>query len=552
MIKNLVALLFGLIVLNPLVVFAQATSTTSPTTNSNFKTSIAVQEPEEDSTEDLPVYNGGVDKSIQDYLCTPSEPADGHDLERCINRIYRFSITAGALVVLFLIVFAGYMYITGGEAGKTAAKKYINTSLTGMAVLLGSYILLYFINPSLVLFKPIQPPIFNAENLPSCGEVGFGERCLVESGGGISTGGGGECSIPIADSSLNGSFNNTIHGRKGHGPVRSAPNSPTGEGIVDVGGKGGSPVFSAISGKVVKIAPLESPLGSYASIISDTNGGAFDCEKSSDCANEAHIDFSVKVGDIVKAGQQIGVLATYTGGMGPHLHLELKLGGQWIMGDGFKGTWENQKTACRNAKSVGGGGGTAPAGMVAIKTVVPNIVEDLKYATSQNFIGKALYKNGTCYLTQEMANKLKAAQEDLNTRNKGYKIKAWDCYRSKEVQAEMVKLRPDLVTRGLLAPASDKAQHPKGQAIDATIVDDKGNELEMQTGFDGYFDGSVANNAKYNNQDNYFWKNKTDNYSLPSRSTTPTATKNRELLRSVMEKAGIKRVSTEWWHFDLR
>lgn len=183
--KLIVSLGFAVLVATPLLVYAQST----PATNSNFKTtSVVVQQPATESTEGLPVYNGGVDKSIQDYLCTPSEPADGHDLERCISRLYRFSITAGGFVVVFLIVFAGYTYITGGESGKTAAKKYINTSLTGMAVLLGSYVLLNFVNPSLLQIKPIQPPIFTASNLPSCAEVGFGEKCL-DTAGQESTGG---------------------------------------------------------------------------------------------------------------------------------------------------------------------------------------------------------------------------------------------------------------------------------------------------------------------------------------------------------------------------
>lgn len=183
--KFIVSLGFAILAATPFFVYAQNT----PTTNSNFKTtSVVVQEPATDSTEGLPVYNGGVDKSIQDYLCTPSEPADGKDLERCVGRLYRFGISAGAIVVVFLFVYAGYTYITGGESGKTSAKKYIQNSLIGMAVLLGSYVLLNFVNPSLLKIKPIQPPIFTASDLPSCGEVGFGEKCL-DTAGQESTGG---------------------------------------------------------------------------------------------------------------------------------------------------------------------------------------------------------------------------------------------------------------------------------------------------------------------------------------------------------------------------
>ncbi len=173
--KFLVALGLALTVLNPTLVMAADPPTPAPTTKSS----------------DLPIYQG-VDGSIQDYLCTPSVPADGHDLERCINRLFKFGVSAGALVLVFFVVVAGYLYITGGETGKTKGKHMILNSLTGMAILLGGYVLLYFINPTLVQFRPIQPPIFSASDLPTCEDVGFGEKCVTSTGEettGSSTGG---------------------------------------------------------------------------------------------------------------------------------------------------------------------------------------------------------------------------------------------------------------------------------------------------------------------------------------------------------------------------
>ncbi|HEX3099781.1 MAG TPA: peptidoglycan DD-metalloendopeptidase family protein [Patescibacteria group bacterium] len=322
----------GLMVFNPtLVLAATGTNTNSTATAGGIN---------------VPEYKG-VDSSIADYLCTPSATADGHDLERCVNKLYRFGIAFGAIAVVFFVVFAGYLYITGGSSGKQKGKIYFQNALIGMAILLSSYVLLRFINPNLVVIKPIQPPIFSAANLPSCDAVGLGEKCVVASTGGISTGGGGKCDIPIDASVQNGTYNSTIHGEtgSGHGPVRTAPNGAPPLGTVDVGAKGGSPVRSAISGKVVKYGDL-GEFGKYVSIISDPQGGEFGCEKSDACVNEAHIEPTVKVGDMVTAGQQIGVTTTWTGGMGPHLHIELKLNGQWILGDGRKGTWDNMKAAC--------------------------------------------------------------------------------------------------------------------------------------------------------------------------------------------------------------
>lgn len=207
--KLIVVIGFVALAASPLLVYAQTNPigaplqlpipgvnepATKPATTSANSNSATTTPPAQTPTE-LPVYNAGVDRSIQDYLCTPSQPADGHDLERCVNRLYRFGISAGALVLVFLIIYAGYIYITSDESGKTKAKGYIKNSLTGMGILLGSYVLLNFINPSLVTFKPIQPPIFNAADLPSCEQVGFGQECLIEPGKfGVSTGNGGAVS----------------------------------------------------------------------------------------------------------------------------------------------------------------------------------------------------------------------------------------------------------------------------------------------------------------------------------------------------------------------
>ncbi len=132
-------------------------------------------------TSQQPQY-GGVDQSISEYLCTPSEQADGRDLERCINKMYRFSIAFGAIALVFFIVFAGYMYITGGETGKGKAKGILQNALIGIGLLLGAYVLLGFINPNLLLFKTIQPPIFEADDIALCADLGFGENCVIADG----------------------------------------------------------------------------------------------------------------------------------------------------------------------------------------------------------------------------------------------------------------------------------------------------------------------------------------------------------------------------------
>ena len=129
----------------------------------------------------LPKYNAGVDQSIKDYLCTPE--GKGSDLFNCVNRLYRFSITAGVITLVALLIIAGYIYITSGEAGKTKAKSILLSGFTGMGIILTSFILLNFINPQLVNIKPIQPPIFESADLPKCEEIGFSADCIISEGG---------------------------------------------------------------------------------------------------------------------------------------------------------------------------------------------------------------------------------------------------------------------------------------------------------------------------------------------------------------------------------
>lgn len=188
--------LFGILVVNPSLVMAQS--------------SVNVIEPQDKTTNvDVPVYQN-VQDSITNFLCTPSEPADGHDLERCINKAYRFGVAFGAIALVFFVVLAGYFYMTGGESGKTKAKGILQNALVGMGLLLGSYVLLSFINPDLVVFRPIQPPIFDAAAFPDCETIGFGADCVVKGADGSTTvisGGYASCSdglVPVTSITTNG------------------------------------------------------------------------------------------------------------------------------------------------------------------------------------------------------------------------------------------------------------------------------------------------------------------------------------------------------------
>ncbi|QQS22529.1 peptidoglycan DD-metalloendopeptidase family protein [bacterium] len=530
--------IFGLAVMsvNPILVFAQPAS---PAT---------VSQPPAEAPPELPVYNAGVDQSIKDYLCAPSPEAQGQDLIICINRLFKFGASAGALLLVFFIVYAGYLYISGAQSGKEQAKKILMNTGTGLAILLGGYLLLYFINPNLVSIKRIQPPIFDAGNLPSCEEIGFNQNCIITTGGnaGQVVSGGGVCAMPIEASAVK-SFNNTVHNSwtdpsaTGHRTVRRAPNSPDDpKGAVDLAiGKGNQvPVYSPINGKVDVRRELGDGTGGYVTITGDTRSGGSGCSNANQCANLAHIDANVAAGDQVTAGQQIGKTTLYRGALGPHLHFELKLGGQWITGDGKGGTWENMKSSIASCKGgVGGGGGGGSSGSTVAVDVTPlsgmtevtesshGVKINMKYATSDNFTGTALYKQAKCYMTSTMSTQLKKAQQALTA--KGKTLEIYDCYRPKAVQELMVawaKGKVDWARKQAKQPNSylgsyiaTGGNHPLGKAVDLTI-----SGASMPSNFDEF---STAAHYKSSNAD-------------------------AKLLRDTMTAAGFSPFNNEWWHFS--
>lgn len=107
-------------------------------------------------------YKGG-EASIRTYLCTPTDLKDkpeggNQDLYDCVNRLYRFGIAIGAAASVLLFVIAGYLYMTGEQKGIEQAKSIVSSTLVGMGLLLGTFVLLNQISPELVKFKPLELP----------------------------------------------------------------------------------------------------------------------------------------------------------------------------------------------------------------------------------------------------------------------------------------------------------------------------------------------------------------------------------------------------------
>lgn len=155
---------------------------------------------------------------------------------------------------------------------------------------------------------------------------------------------------------------------------------------------------------------------------------------------------------------------------------------------------------------------------VEVQQIIPSVDLDIKYATTDNFTHTKLYDSPKALLRQGTADKLKKVADEVGER--GYRLKVWDAYRSPDAQFAMWKLVPD--TRYVANPNKGYSNHSRGSAVDLTLVDIQGVELEMPTGFDDFTSKAARINA------------------------------NAKYLKEVMVKYGFKPLATEWWHFDDR
>ncbi|WP_315101431.1 M15 family metallopeptidase [Capnocytophaga sputigena] len=162
---------------------------------------------------------------------------------------------------------------------------------------------------------------------------------------------------------------------------------------------------------------------------------------------------------------------------------------------------------------------------VLLKSLSSDFVFDMKYATPDNFLKQAVYECGECYLRKKTAEALVKANEEFKTL--GYRIKLFDCYRPLEVQKKMWKILPG--THYVANPAKG-SKHNRGAAVDLTLVDKDGNELDMGTPFD--FFGEKAHHTCT---------------TLPKK-----VLENRKLLKDILNKYNFKSIYSEWWHYEYR
>ena len=177
------------------------------------------------------------------------------------------------------------------------------------------------------------------------------------------------------------------------------------------------------------------------------------------------------------------------------------------------------------------------AGFVDVRSVVPNALIDLRYATPNNFTHTQLYPaNARCLVHESMANGLATAAKVLASQ--GDVLVFWDCYRPHDVQVKMFNVVPN--PAWVAKPGPYARSHEAGRSVDVTIASAQqqcppARQLaglclaDMGTDFDDFSPRATAF--------------ATDGVSADEQA-------NRARLRNAMSAGGLSVYSGEWWHFD--
>lgn len=161
---------------------------------------------------------------------------------------------------------------------------------------------------------------------------------------------------------------------------------------------------------------------------------------------------------------------------------------------------------------------------VNVLDYIPDLVVDLKYASTDNFTGQVIYKSDRVYLRYGTVLKLMKVQAQL--RKQGMLLKLWDGFRSVNAHQRLWDAYPD--ANYVADPATGGSSHSRGNTVDVTIVDAYGNELTMPTGFDDF---TVLADRDYSD-------------------CSATAAQNATMLQELMEANGFEGYEKEWWHFS--
>ncbi|WP_077035976.1 M15 family metallopeptidase [Pelomonas sp. KK5] len=166
-----------------------------------------------------------------------------------------------------------------------------------------------------------------------------------------------------------------------------------------------------------------------------------------------------------------------------------------------------------------------------------NVSVDLRYATPDNFVGRDVYGGMDCmWLRREAADAVEKAAAWLASHRPGYTLRVLDALRPQRVQEVLWNELAGTPLTMYLANPERGSIHSFGMAVDLTIIDPQGMEVDMGTGFD---EMTLSSHPEYEVEH------------LAQGLLTAAHLTERGWLRAAMRQAGFHGISTEWWHFDF-
>jgi D-alanyl-D-alanine dipeptidase len=168
---------------------------------------------------------------------------------------------------------------------------------------------------------------------------------------------------------------------------------------------------------------------------------------------------------------------------------------------------------------------------------IPEITVDLRYGTLNNFVGRDLYGDLDCaWLHKNAADALETASKSLRSARPDLQLLVLDALRPQRVQEALWQaLKGTPLTMYLANPIAGSI-HSFGMAVDVTLADASGAELDMGTPFD-----DLTELSHPGLEEGFFLQGQ----------LTESQLANRHLLRNLMTSSGYRGISTEWWHFDF-
>jgi len=167
---------------------------------------------------------------------------------------------------------------------------------------------------------------------------------------------------------------------------------------------------------------------------------------------------------------------------------------------------------------------------------IRNVHVSLRYASENNFMGKNVYGEfHACILHQIAAAKFRRAAQALQQERPGWKFLVFDCLRPRSLQEKLFAVVRGTPQQPYVADPRTGSLHNFGFAVDLSLEDESGRELDMGSHFDDFSALSRPDREKEN---------------LEAGKLRKEQLENRNILRKLMLRAGFIQLPIEWWHYD--